>query len=121
MPRWARCFIDLLGALDRQLALCGVDKFAVRQLFFHHIDFGHVLETARPHAGPQADDAAHDFGDALQHHQCAGDRDDRLELIDGRTVRRHIRVLVDAPGVGGIIGTGIDQRRNAGNEYVDRE
>ena len=46
----------------------------------------------------QADDAAHDLGDALQHHERAGDRNDGLEMIDRRAVRRDVGMLVDAPG-----------------------
>ena len=67
--------------------------------------------------------AAHDFGDALQHHQRAGDRDHRLEMIDRRAVRRDIGMLGDAPGVRGKDVARVDQRGDAGNEedHVEHE
>ncbi len=86
----ARGFINMLRPFYRRLALGRIDILAMRQLLLDHIDLGDILETARPDAGPETDDAPHDFGNPLQHHQCAGDRDNRLEMVDGRTVRRDV-------------------------------
>ena len=77
------------------------------------------LQPARPLAGLQADDAAHDLGDALEHHHRARERDHELELPDRRAVRGHVRMLVDRPGLAGEDPTGIDQRGDAGDEEDD--
>src|ERR1700693_3642699 len=69
--------VDVLGVGDREPARLLVDIFAVRQLLLDDVDLLDVLEPARPFPGLEADDAAHDLGDALQHHQRAGDRYDR--------------------------------------------
>jgi hypothetical protein len=59
MPALARGFVDLLRALDRDLARFLVDIFAVRELLLDNVDFRHVLEPARPCSGLEADDTAH--------------------------------------------------------------
>ena len=53
-------------------------------MFVHQDGLGllHVMETRRPGAGPQANHAAHRFGEALQQDKRAGDRDQGLEEVD---------------------------------------
>src|SRR3989454_9630181 len=78
--------LDVL-VLDVQLLLQFVD-----------VDFLHVLLARRPRALPDADDAADDLDDALHQHECAGERDDRLERIDRRALGGDVRMVVDSPG-----------------------
>ena len=59
----ARRLVDILDVLDGDLARFLIDVLAVGQLLLDHVDFGDVLEPARPFAGLQADDAAHDLGE----------------------------------------------------------
>ena len=101
-------------ATPRRRTRCG-------ELLLDHVDLGHVLQPGRPGAGPEADDAAHDLGDALQHHQRAGDRDDGLEMVDRRAVGGDVGMLGDAPGIAGIVDAGIDQRGDAGKEEDEVE
>ena len=53
----ARGLVDFLGAFDGDLARLLVDIFAVRELLLDDVDFGDVMQAARPYAGLQADDA----------------------------------------------------------------
>ena len=78
----------------------------------------------------QTQHAAHRFRDALQQHKECGDRKKRLQRS-----HRYACGAVDAdlppwstrtprpvaPGLGGIIGTGIDQRRHAREQKKDKQ
>ena len=63
-PALTRHLLDLMGARDRPLARFLVDVLAGGKLLFDDVDLGHVLEPVGPHPGLDADDAAHDLGDA---------------------------------------------------------
>ena len=106
----ARGLVDLVRALDRDLARLVVDVFAVRQLLLDHVDLGDVMQPRRPRAGAQAHHAAHNLGYALQHHQPTGDRDHRLEMIDRRSVGGDVGMFGDPPGIRRVVVAGVDQR-----------
>src|SRR5689334_17218003 len=74
-----RRFVDRLRLLDDLAAGLFVDVRAARELLLDDVDLLGVLQPRRPFAGAQADDAAQDLGEALQHHDGAGDGDDELE------------------------------------------
>jgi hypothetical protein len=88
----------------------------VRELSIDDIDLLDVLQPCRPDAGAQTLDAAEDLGQPLEHHQRTCDGDHRFEVIYGRTVRRNIRMLRDAPGVGGIAIPCVDEPDDARDE-----
>src|SRR5919199_90804 len=50
----------------RSVARALIDELALRELLLDHVDLSHILEAARPFSGPEADDAAHHLGQALQ-------------------------------------------------------
>src|SRR4030095_7442740 len=108
--------VDLLGALDGDLARFLIDEFAVRQLLLDDVDLRDVLEAAGPLPRSDADDAAYDLGNALQHHHGASDRNDGLEGVDRWTIGRDVGMLGDTPGVACVVVSGIDQRGDARNE-----
>jgi hypothetical protein len=62
--------VDLSHALDRDLARFLVHVLAARELLLDDIDLRDVLEPARPFSALETNDTAHDFGDALKHHQA---------------------------------------------------
>src|SRR5690349_16918091 len=76
-----RGLVDRLGLLDDVAARLLVDVGAARELLLDDVDLLGVLQTGRPFAGADADDAAQDLGEALQHDDRAGERDDELERI----------------------------------------
>src|SRR5262245_3010795 len=86
-----------MRACDRSLARFFVHVLAVRELLLDDVDLRDVLEPARPFARLETDDAAHDLGGALKHHQYSSHRNHRLELIDWRALRRDRRMLPDGP------------------------
>src|SRR5262245_6472543 len=108
-----------MGALDRDLARLLVDELAMRELLLDDVGLCDILEPAGPLSGLQADDTARHLGDALQHYERAGDRNNRLEVIDRRSFRGHVRMLGDAPGIGGVVVTGVDQCGDPWNEKDD--
>src|SRR2546423_15643087 len=67
-----RRFIDLLGALDHVAARFLVDIGAAGKLLLDDVHLLGVLQPRWPGAAAQADDAAHDLGQALQHDDRAG-------------------------------------------------
>ncbi len=78
---------------------------ALRELLFDNVDFRNVLEARRPFARLEADDAAHDFRDALEEDKRPRDGDYCLEVIDWRSVCRDIGMFADAPGLRSVIIT----------------
>src|SRR5438445_13760079 len=94
-----RTLVDFMRPLDRDLARLLIDIFTVRKLLLDDVDLRDVLQPAGPFAGPQADDATYDLGDALQHHQRTGDGDHGFEVINRRPICRHIRMLPHPPRV----------------------
>jgi hypothetical protein len=68
------------------------------ELRLDDVDLLDVFEARRPGPSPQALHAPDDLGQPLQHDENAGDRNDRLEVVDRRPVRGHRRMLADAPG-----------------------
>src|SRR4029453_8731553 len=104
----ACALVDLLGALDGALARFLIDEFALPQMPLHDADLRDVLEAAGPLPRSDADDAAYDLGNALQHHHGAGDRNDGLEGVDRRAIGRDVGMLGDPPGVACVVVSGID-------------
>src|SRR2546422_11617218 len=92
-----RGFVDIVRAFDRTPARFVVHQRAAGELLLDHIDLLEVLQAIRPLPGLQTHDTAHDLGQSLDQHQNPGDRDDGLEWIDGRPLRRHVRVFIDEP------------------------
>ncbi len=121
MPRWRALSSMSCACAMAFLRDSIVDVLAMRQLLLDDVDLVDVLEPARPRPGLQAHHAAGDFSGALQQQQRAGQRDHELEMVDRRTVRGHVGMLVDAPGVGGVVPAGIGQSRDAGQEEHDVE
>src|SRR5580765_521637 len=74
-----RGLVDVVRALDGALAVFLGHERAARELLLDHVDFLGVLQSLRPFADLQAHHAAHDLRQALDQHQHAGNRDDRLE------------------------------------------
>src|SRR5262252_10462699 len=91
----------------------------VRELLFDDVDLRDVLETARPFAGLETDDATHDLRGALEHHQDPGDRNHCLELINRRALRRDRRMLPDGPRFRREDVSRVNERRDSGNEEDD--
>src|SRR5215472_7397120 len=108
-----------MHVLDRALARLSVYVLAAGELLLDDVDLRGVLEPLRPFPGSQADGAAQNFRQPLQHDQHARNRDDRLELIDGRSLGRHVRVLADEPGFPGVLRAGVDQAKNSWDEKSD--
>ena len=81
------------------------------------------FRRARPRAGLQADDAAHDLRQTLREDERPGDRDQRLEVVDGRAFGGDVRALADPPGVGGVVPAREHQCEDPGDEEeeVERE
>ena len=121
MPALPRRLVDLLGARDRGLARLLVHVLAMRELLLDDVDLRDILQAARPFAGPEADDAAHDLGQSLKHHEGAGYRNDRLEVVDRRALRGHGRMLADPPRERGVVVARIDEGGDAGQEEDDVE
>ena len=121
--RWRAASSMACADLHRGQARFLVDELAMRKLRFDNVDLFHIVEPRWPGAGAQAHDAADDLGEPLKHHKCARDRNDRFEVVDGRTLRRHGRVLPDAPGVGGIAVARVDEPEDARDkeEKIQRE
>src|SRR5437660_403305 len=92
-----RGLVDIVCALDCALARFLVHQRAAGELLLDYVDLLRVLQAIGPFPGLQAHDAARDLGQSLDQHQHAGDRDDRLEGINRRPLRCHVRVLIDAP------------------------
>src|SRR3979490_2285152 len=83
-----RGFVDLVGAFDRTLARFLVHERAAGELLLNHVDLLDVLQAIGLLPGLQAHDAADDLGQPLDQHQNSGDRNDGLEWINGRPLRR---------------------------------
>src|SRR6185436_18984198 len=112
----ARHLVNFMDACDRPLARCFVDVFAVGKLFLDNVDFCYVMKTLGPLTGPDANDAAHDLGDGLQHDKRPGHRNDELEIVERRAIRGDARMLVDTPGMSREVISGINEGQDAGNE-----
>src|SRR5512139_969384 len=116
-----------MRVLDRDLARLVIDIFAVCELLFDDVDFGDVVQAARPFAGLEADDASYDLGDALQHHHHAGHRDHCLEVIDlwepPREIGRYVGTFAYTPRQRSVVVAGIDQRRDSRHEkhYIQHD
>src|SRR5258708_10439562 len=108
-----RGFVDLVRAFDRAPARFIVHERAAGELLLDHVDLLGILQAIGPYPRLQAHDAADDLADPLDQHQDAGDRNDGPERIDRRSVRRHVRVLIDAPRNGRVIDALIDQRHHS--------
>jgi hypothetical protein len=95
----------------------------VAELGVDDVDLLDVLEARRPLPGAEADQAAHDLGQPLQHDQHARERDHGLEVIDRRPLRGDGGVLGDPPGVGREAASGVDEPEHARQEeqQVERE
>jgi hypothetical protein len=119
-PALLRGLMNMLCLFDGGPPRFLVDEFAVRQLLADNVDFLDVRQALRPFAGLQADDAAHDFGDALNHYQRAGNRNNGLEGIDRRSAGRH-RVLANMPGEPGVIPAGIHHGEDTWREEQEVE
>src|SRR5260221_4296961 len=104
-----RGLVDLVGAFDGALARFIVHQRAAGKLLLDHVDFLGVLEAIGPHARLEADDAAHDLGDALDEDEDPGDRNDGLERKDRRPVARRVGMLVDTPRDGGVAVARVDE------------
>src|SRR5262245_16379863 len=110
-----------MRACNRSLARFFVHVLAVRELLFDDVDLRDVLEAARPLARLETDDAAHDLGGALKHHQYSSHRNHRLELVDRRALRRHGRMLPDGPRFRREHVSRVNERRDSGDEEDDVE
>ena len=77
MPRWRALSSMSCACSIASLARFLVDILAVRELLLDDVDL--LTSLSRRGQAPvlQADDAAHDLGEALQQHQRAGQRDHR--------------------------------------------
>ncbi len=119
----ARGLVDGLRALHGGPARLLVHVLAVAELGVDDVDLLDVLQARRPHPGAEADQAADDLGQPLQHDEHARDRDHRLEVVDRRPLRGDGGVLADAPGVEREAAPRVDEAEHARHEeqQVERE
>ena len=90
-----------------------VHVLAVGELGLDNVNFFHIVQARRPGASANANNTADDFSEALKHDKCSCDRNDCFEVVDRRTLCRHIRMLRDAPGIGGVAVARIDKPEDA--------
>ena len=79
------------------------------------------MQALWPRAGSEAIDATDDLDRALQQKQHASDRNERLELIDGRARGAVGRMFMRHPGLGGEAVTRIDESEDARKEEQEIE
>src|SRR5678810_857098 len=115
-----RRLVDRLGLLDDVTLGLLVDVGAAGELLLDDVDLFRVLQARRPFAGADADDATQDLGEALQHDDGAGERDDELERIE-RQRRRVERRLAHRVRAVEVVPAGERERADPGQEEDDEE
>src|SRR5262245_53045461 len=96
----------------------GVNPLLLEDYAFRLLD---VVETSRPLADANADDATDDLGNSLQEQEYAGDGDQRLERKDRYPRRAKNAHLAEPDRHLGVIPAGIDEGQNRRQKKYDVE